>query len=512
MVQARPARGLCARRDRRGRAIRERDRGTRETRNASRRRSARNTTAAGARRASGPSRLQRISVSMGRHGEPAFSSSSPGCLVLGLTSSCNARPTRRHRRLAWLTAASVAGMAVTSTLAFTAFEARNAAREQRREAEGLVAYMVGDLRAKLEPIGKLDALDGVGSRVLAYYKNQDASELSDAALLQRSRALNLTAEVAYLRGNLAEADGLYKQALAGTAEAVRRSPDDPKRLFDHAQNVFWVGEIARARGQTDQALTAYREYERLADRLVALEPDNLKWRMESLYSAEDVGLRSTTERRFPEAQQQFEGALGPMEKLAAVDPANRTYQKELSTVLAWLADAQRSLGRLDAAIAVRERQIALLDRAVASWRNGRSIPPGAHPGSPGAWKPSDVTGAVAAGHRSISARRLPAPTGSFRSSQEIRIGGRWRSGAQLDLARTLLSLGHRDEAAQQKAGRRAISSRLVRSRWRSSARQQCFTMPPGWRGSQFGAAIRNALAFAEQCSMRARTNTGRCSQ
>ncbi len=26
-------------------------------------------------------------------------------------------------------------------------------------------------RAKLEPIGKLDALDGVGSRVLAYYKN-----------------------------------------------------------------------------------------------------------------------------------------------------------------------------------------------------------------------------------------------------------------------------------------------------------------------------------------------------
>ncbi len=118
-------------------------------------------------------------------------------------------------------------------------------------------------------------------------------------MLQRSRALNLTAEVAYLRGNLAEADGLYKQALAGTAEAVRRSPDDPKRLFDHAQNVFWVGEIARARGQTDQALTAYREYERLADRLVALEPDNLKWRMESLYSAEDVGIALYNERRFP---------------------------------------------------------------------------------------------------------------------------------------------------------------------------------------------------------------------
>ncbi len=103
-----------------------------------------------------------------------------GMLGVGLDELVQRETTRRHRRLAWLAAASVAGMAVTSTLAFTAFEARNAAREQRREAEGLVAYMVGDLKAKLEPIGKLDALDGVGSRVLAYYKNQGASELSDA--------------------------------------------------------------------------------------------------------------------------------------------------------------------------------------------------------------------------------------------------------------------------------------------------------------------------------------------
>src|SRR5438270_1423374 len=237
-----------------------------------------------------------------------------GMLGVGLDELVQRETTRRHRRLAWLTAASVAGMAVTSTLAFTAFEARNSAREQRREAEGLVAYMVGDLRAKLEPIGKLDALDGVGSRVLAYYKNQDAAELSDAALLQRSRALSLTAEVAYLRGNLAEADALYQQALAGTSEAVGRSPDDPKRLFDHAQNVFWLGEIARARGDTNEALAAYREYKRLADQLVTIEPDNLKWRMESLYSADDVGIALYNQRRFPEALQQFEDALGPMEK------------------------------------------------------------------------------------------------------------------------------------------------------------------------------------------------------
>ncbi len=43
--------------------------------------------------------------------------------------------------------------------------------------------MLGDLKDKLEPIGRLDALDGVGAKVLAYYSKQDTSQLSDAALV-----------------------------------------------------------------------------------------------------------------------------------------------------------------------------------------------------------------------------------------------------------------------------------------------------------------------------------------
>src|SRR5206468_5969728 len=115
-------------------------------------------------------------------------------------------------------AASLGGMAITSTLAITAIHARDAAREQRRQAEGLVAFMLGDLKDKLEPIGRLDALDGVGSRVLAYYSRQDTSELSDPALIQRAQALSLMAQVADARGDSPTAVKLYRQAMAGTAE------------------------------------------------------------------------------------------------------------------------------------------------------------------------------------------------------------------------------------------------------------------------------------------------------
>ena len=228
-----------------------------------------------------------------------------GMLGVGLDELVRREQTRRSRRLAMLAAGSLAGMAVTSTLAVTAFQARNEAREQRREAEGLVAFMLGDLKDKLEPIGRLDALDGVGSRVLAYYSKQDASQLTDAALSQRSQALSLSAQVAFMRGNYDTASRLYREALAGTGEAVRRNPDDPQRLFDHAQNIFWIGDLARRRGETGEAEVRFREYRDLANRMVALQPDNLKWRMEVLYAHEDLGLVQYNQRRFAEAAGMF---------------------------------------------------------------------------------------------------------------------------------------------------------------------------------------------------------------
>jgi tetratricopeptide (TPR) repeat protein len=283
-----------------------------------------------------------------------------GILGVGLDDLVQRDTTRRHRRLAYLTAASLAGMAVTSGLAVTAIQSRDAARDQRREAEGLVAFMLGDLKDKLEPIGRLDALDGVGSRVLAYYSKQDASELSDAALLQRARALSLTAEVAYVRGDLGSAQRLYREAMDGTAEAINRNPSDPQRLFDHAQNVFWTADIARQRGQVAAAEVGMREYKRLADEMVQLAPDNMKWRMEQQSAETNLGVLLFEQRRFREATAQFTRALRNMEALAIADPRNTEYRKSLTESQTWLADAREAEGHLQEAIALRERHIALL--------------------------------------------------------------------------------------------------------------------------------------------------------
>jgi tetratricopeptide (TPR) repeat protein len=288
-----------------------------------------------------------------------------GILGVGLDDLVQRDHLRRQRRLAVITGASLIGMLIAIALAVTAIRARDAARDQRRQAEGLIGYMLGDLKDKLDPIGRLDILDGLGSRVLDYYRRQNPKTLSDQGLIQRSRALSLLGQVAYARGNADAATALYREALAGTAEAVERSPNDPNRLFDQAQNVFWIGEIARKRGQFQPAEAAYDQYKALADRMVAIAPDNLRWRMEMAYANENLGIAYFDERRFAEATRQFQSAQTPMQSAASIDSGNATYQAELSNLLGWLAESHRAEGHVEAAIAIRQRQIAFLDERIA---------------------------------------------------------------------------------------------------------------------------------------------------
>ena len=291
-----------------------------------------------------------------------------GMLGVGLDELAQREAQRRYRRMTMLTAASVAGMLFTSGLAYTAIQARDEARDQRREADGLVGFMLGDLRQKLEPIGRLDVLDSVGARALAYYEKQDKSDLSDEALAQRSKALTLMGEMAQKRGDMDGALARYREAMQGTAEAVRRDPNDPQRLFDHAQNVFWVGYIDYQRGSLDKASQAFREYRRLADRMIALAPNQPDYRMERIYADTNLGTVLMDQRRFSDAAETYQNLLVSTEALVNANPGNFDYQNQLTESLAWLSDAREFSGQLDDAIAQRQRQIGLLARL---WKEHR---------------------------------------------------------------------------------------------------------------------------------------------
>lgn len=295
-----------------------------------------------------------------------------GMLDVGLDDLVRRDTVRRHRRLAILATASLAGMVVTSGLAITAIQARDAARDQRREAEGLVAFMLGDLRSKLEPVGRLEVLDSVGARALAYYQKQDKGSLSDESLAQRAKALTLLGEIANTRGDLDTALRHYREAFASTAESLKRNPANPERMFDHAQNVYWIGYIDRQQGRLPSAEAAMREYQRLARSMIEQEPGNPKYRLEQSYANNNLGVLLLEQRKYQEASRIFGNELGASQALLATEPGNAAYQDRFAEALAWLADAREKSGELDDAIAQRERQLTLM-RQLAGTRKDDAV-------------------------------------------------------------------------------------------------------------------------------------------
>jgi hypothetical protein len=102
---------------------------------------------------------------------------------------------RRNRRLALLATGSLAATLVMAALTTFALLSREAAIESRQEAdarraqaEDLIGFMLGDLRAKLETVGRLDVLADVGDRAAAYFASVPADDLTEEELHQRARS------------------------------------------------------------------------------------------------------------------------------------------------------------------------------------------------------------------------------------------------------------------------------------------------------------------------------------
>lgn len=430
-----------------------------------------------------------------------------GMLDVGLDDLVQREGQRRQKRLALIAAASIAGMALTSGLALTAIESRDSARDQRREAEGLIGFMLGDLREKLEPIGKIEVLDSVGARVLAYYESQDKTDLPDAALAQRSKALTLMGEMANTRGELDVALRYYREAMAGTGEALRRVSNDPQRMFEHAQNVFWVGYIDYQRGRFDRAAAAFREYGTLADRMIALAPANPEYRLERLYADGALGAVQMDQRRYRDAASNFQSQVELAEALVSSNPNKVDYQMQLSNALGWLADARERNGLMDDAIAHRERQLGILARMWTS-----------NPGN------TNVKRTELAARRSLA--RLYASRGQMREAfEQVSLNSavlglltktepkntEWTqtgAGVSLEQAELQLAAGRLNEARQSQevgcaAGQRLLQRDRTVELWRSDLQKRCATMRARLALRTGEAAV--ALAEARRLLVLART-------
>ncbi|MEM9291860.1 MAG: protein kinase [Acidobacteriota bacterium] len=187
---------------------------------------------------------------------------------------------RRRRRLGQLTAAIFAVLVVVSFLALRAHDARqeaDAARqraEQRQQqAEGLIGFMLEDLRQKLEPVGQLEILDTVGDQALAYFDAVPEEDWSPDEHLHRAQALRQIGEVRMAQGDLKAALEAFEASLvqvraAGLPFEAASAPAYLRQI----EALHRIGQAQRLAGDLEAANTAFSDALEIAEGLAAIAP------------------------------------------------------------------------------------------------------------------------------------------------------------------------------------------------------------------------------------------------
>jgi len=276
------------------------------------------------------------------------------------------RDARRRLRVM----AAFTGLAAVVTLGMGAMtiatlKSRQIAREQRDETEALVAFMLGDLRQQLEPVGRLDVLDGVSAKVLAYYAKARTDRLDDKALAQRAKAQTLLGTIREQRADLAGAQDAFGQAAATTHALVERDPANGERIFDEAQNVFWLAYVEWRRGDVASAERGFKRYGELARTLVKLDPNRADWRIEVAYAYNNLGTLLFEQNRPEEALTSFREALKVFDAELVRAPKDPARAFDVANTHAWIADALLKLGRVSEAHDARGEATRLMTDASA---------------------------------------------------------------------------------------------------------------------------------------------------
>jgi hypothetical protein len=277
---------------------------------------------------------------------------------------------RRVRRVTVVTGAAGVLLLIMALLLVMAMRARAEAERQgaeaerqRSAAEGLVEYMLTDLRERLKGVGRADVMARVNERALAYYAAQgDLSRLSDESLDRRARILHAMGEDDEKRGDMKKALAKFTQAYRSTGAIAARHPQNPDAVFAHAQSEFWIGNEAWRLRDRRTATPHWRGYFEQATRLARLEPGSARSQMELAYAEGGLCDLDLSDSYDVEAAARHCPASVVHARFAlSRDPGNAKIKQDLANRYGWLARVQRAQKQYAAALASRGAERALMD-------------------------------------------------------------------------------------------------------------------------------------------------------
>lgn len=262
-----------------------------------------------------------------------------GLLDVGFDELRQREQQRRVRRLGAIAALALLMMVVTSVLAVQAVIARKAAERRQQQSEELVNFMLGDLNDKLAEFGRLDIMEAVDDQAMRYFESLPTTDVTDAALAQRAKALEKIGSVRLNQGHLPEAMQAYQSSLKLVAGLAAAEPRDTERQLAHAQSLAFIGTTHWYQGQLDKALQAFESSQAILLRAGSHAPADLQLQFQLAVIDNNIGHVMEASGRLDDAMVQYRSMLATSKKLIAAQPDNKEW-------LVKLGQSHNNLGKL----------------------------------------------------------------------------------------------------------------------------------------------------------------------
>jgi eukaryotic-like serine/threonine-protein kinase len=260
---------------------------------------------------------------------------------------------RRRRYLMGVTALACTVALAMTGLAIFALQAEREAQKQsqaantaRDQADGLINFMLTDLRDKLQPIGRLNILGDVADKAKVYLDGLPKEQMNSARLRQRALMLSNLGYVLQERGKLPEALDVYRESLKVNQSLAERDSTNTAIQADIANGYQLLGKALYDRGKLEEAMDAFQHGLKISDHLVKQDPTNREWRYGLAAIYDGVGSIFDAQNRLQDALEAHQTTMKLLQRLVEEDKSKTAWQRNLSVAYNRIGDIFFARGSL----------------------------------------------------------------------------------------------------------------------------------------------------------------------
>ncbi|MEY2879376.1 MAG: hypothetical protein RLZZ15_1756, partial [Verrucomicrobiota bacterium] len=253
--------------------------------------------------------------------------------------------------------------------------ARTDAQQRQQQAEKLLSFLLGDVSPELKKFSSVTVRGNLGDKALDYFSAVPPEKLTDTEVARQSKALTQIGEIKMDEAKYAEASEAFTKAYHSAATLTARHPQDADMLFERAQAEYWVGAVARKRGDQSTLLKWWTRYRDSAVDLVTLEGKKPRAQLEFIYGQHNLALLEAERGNLAAARAGFIAERADLSEMLALKPGDRELRRIMAELVTWLGLIAERDGDFAAALghftemASRYEALAQAEPAILRWRN-----------------------------------------------------------------------------------------------------------------------------------------------